>query len=57
MIQKLGILPRDRGSSSAEAGSPWNEAPILSISSSMITGLAVLASRMAWMNLPGRAPI
>jgi hypothetical protein len=44
-------------SSSADAGSPWKPAPSLSISSSMSTGLRVPALRIAWMMLPGNAPM
>jgi hypothetical protein len=44
-------------SSRADAGSPWKEAPILSISSSMITGFDDSVSLSACTSLPGMAPM
>jgi hypothetical protein len=41
----------------AAEGSPWMPAPILSISSSIITQFRAPALRMPWTMLPGSAPM
>ena len=57
MVVEGVVLLRVETSSNAADGSPRKSMPILSISSSRISGLEVFAFLIDWMILPGIEPI